>query len=764
MQFKMNAFIFVLPYQFTAKSKVRFKNNQTTSICKLFMFYSFCRQLAQISRSTRGVILLLANLQATRRIMTEAHRLNMVGGHFIWLWIDTSTSKGYFHQTSAPIKQPIKPQQPTHLKKNNASVESTKSGAEPMENRKNLDKTNIGTSNATINENAQEVNNQKKVKLTTDDPKSSTAKSTSSNKERARSNVKSEDQLTKTNGDFSSGFDPFRVLQRQDEHLKQSFGSLQHYQERTPQRDNKQTTNSNRLILGLRGEGGTETVEPSASPPSKKTRRSNEQENNMNVDINYSGVDDEQPNIFISNQTLKNFIYSKNRNFSDDNLDEFIDNNNFNEHHNLKLNLKHTSATNGSNSSSFINFHQFKDFPVGLLALRPIRMNVDRHFIRAAVRLFAATWEKINGSKSIVNITPPQQRPTSTSSSSSVSSSSTALPQSRRTQQNRAQGTMTLYNAKKFGNEMLSRKMRRKRNIYTVNQLLLVTMEKRSIKSILHSEIAHEHDNEHERENNDGIQTEHQTVPEIMQVNSSLFLKEFSSNDKTISSVIGKRHRRLADNRDIDVEQNKFNSSFTSDLPNNKYTNKTYYFNSSDSLTNVNVSFSRNFSGLWKQNSKDKSNIHSINSTSDQHNEINSLNTESESNETSSLQLSRSTVTNQSATHFNRSIQSIDKMAKQASQSVVHNFFADYTEDIRQPSHKRQNTWWSTKKEVSNSTSQYKRPHYDVNNKNSNQLANAHRNTEHDANHMQCETPSYSGGCYGHSTKQDVKNAEYFTR
>lgn len=47
------------------------------------------------------------------------------------------------------------------------------------------------------------------------------------------------------------------------------------------------------------------------------------------------------------------------------------------------------------NISSHVFFHHFKDFPVGLLALRHIKMNVDRVFVRSAVRLFATTWSRV---------------------------------------------------------------------------------------------------------------------------------------------------------------------------------------------------------------------------------------------------------------------------------------------------------------------------------------------------------------------------------
>lgn len=714
------------------------------------------RQLAQISRSTRGVILLLGNLQATRRIMTEAHRLNMVGGHFIWLWIDTGTSTGYFHQATTPIRQPTQPQPPQTRKTtyNNASDTMSKNGTESGSNQKSSDKVYLITSTSKPNASFQ---------------KSATGKSPNVGTGR-------DDQSTKV--DFSQGFDPFRVMQRQDEQPKQIFNSPQHYQERTAQRDNKQTP-ANRLILGLHGENAHTEIDDQNTQRSKKIRRSNAKASNASEhshgyrnrngsrngigngkadessNINYSRNDGDAMPIFLSNQTntVKHSSYSKYRNFSDDNLDEFIDNNNFNENHNIKLNPKRTSTANGSITSSFVNFHQFKDFPVGLLALRPIRMNVDRHFIRAAVRLFAATWEKINSSKTVVN--PTQRAKSGPTSSAAAAPTTTTLPQSRRVQPNRnAQATTTLYNAKKFGNEMHGRKMRRKRNISAINQLLAVTMEKRSIKKrSTHSDNTTAVD----------AHMEHQPVATLKQVNSSLLLKEFSGNSDSDNVNVQHTNRGIAantlnnqnrGNNTDDIQRfMKFNSSFTSDLPINKHTINSYYANNS-SLTNVNVSFNRNFSGLWEENGKNKSNIHSLNNQ--RHQTITKM-VISNGGQPFTLQKN---VTNQLATPFNHNNLSTESMAKQASQSVVRNFFENHSQDIRQPSKKRHDTWWSTKKGASATATQSGRPQYDAN-----QLANAHHTIDQvHNNQIKCETPSYFGGCYGTPTAQDIKNAEYFSR
>ncbi|XP_049823043.1 uncharacterized protein LOC109597115 isoform X3 [Aethina tumida] len=53
---------------------------------------SLFRKLADISRSTRGVVVLLSDRQSAIRILDDAKRLNMMDGHFVWLWIDTATA------------------------------------------------------------------------------------------------------------------------------------------------------------------------------------------------------------------------------------------------------------------------------------------------------------------------------------------------------------------------------------------------------------------------------------------------------------------------------------------------------------------------------------------------------------------------------------------------------------------------------------------------------------------------------------------------
>lgn len=65
-------------------------NNRNNNHCEIF------RKLADVSRSTRGVVLLLCDLSDTILVMNVAKRLSMIDGHFVWIWIDTTTKPASF--------------------------------------------------------------------------------------------------------------------------------------------------------------------------------------------------------------------------------------------------------------------------------------------------------------------------------------------------------------------------------------------------------------------------------------------------------------------------------------------------------------------------------------------------------------------------------------------------------------------------------------------------------------------------------------------
>lgn len=58
------------------------------------------RRLADVSRSTRGVIVLISDAETAQRVLHQAKRLNMLDGHFVWLWIDTASTMNQVRQSS----------------------------------------------------------------------------------------------------------------------------------------------------------------------------------------------------------------------------------------------------------------------------------------------------------------------------------------------------------------------------------------------------------------------------------------------------------------------------------------------------------------------------------------------------------------------------------------------------------------------------------------------------------------------------------------
>ncbi|KAK6640098.1 hypothetical protein RUM43_008375 [Polyplax serrata] len=58
--------------------------------------HNIFRKLADVSRSTRGVVLLLCDLSDAILVMNVAKRLSMIDGHFVWIWLDTTTKPASF--------------------------------------------------------------------------------------------------------------------------------------------------------------------------------------------------------------------------------------------------------------------------------------------------------------------------------------------------------------------------------------------------------------------------------------------------------------------------------------------------------------------------------------------------------------------------------------------------------------------------------------------------------------------------------------------
>nr|XP_018917923.1 PREDICTED: uncharacterized protein LOC109044571 isoform X2 [Bemisia tabaci] len=52
--------------------------------------HAIFRVLTEVSRSTKGVVVLICSELMTKRILAESKRLNMADGDFVWIWVDTA--------------------------------------------------------------------------------------------------------------------------------------------------------------------------------------------------------------------------------------------------------------------------------------------------------------------------------------------------------------------------------------------------------------------------------------------------------------------------------------------------------------------------------------------------------------------------------------------------------------------------------------------------------------------------------------------------
>lgn len=94
-----------LPKKFSRHVLFRYQNVNTYakntvregSVNVLIPKFLLHRRLAEVSRLTRGVVVLICDIHYVKLVMDQAKRLNMLEGHFFWLWIDASKDIDIFH-------------------------------------------------------------------------------------------------------------------------------------------------------------------------------------------------------------------------------------------------------------------------------------------------------------------------------------------------------------------------------------------------------------------------------------------------------------------------------------------------------------------------------------------------------------------------------------------------------------------------------------------------------------------------------------------
>lgn len=292
-----------------------------------------------------------------RQIMREAQCLNMVGGHFIWLWADTSSTTEFYDVSSDPIHTSMDFSTP--MRRNDRKDPTLSDHLEHLEGRK-MDFEDFN------------LPNRERERHDGSDLRSSKRERNLGRKKPHHKNQKDE----KSRGRRDS------VDQRGEEKGK-GKGERAIEQNIYNESDNNEDDDDEEQDVDV-VEGHGEDFFEYESDESSQMEHTQDQQNGTSSDNEGSarlGLRNpfDKPGSEKPASVIDPVTYEESKvNLEDDNLKP-----------------KRTTPNMVNVSDSHVLFHHFKDFPIGLLALRPIRMNVDRHFIRSAVRFFASNWARL---------------------------------------------------------------------------------------------------------------------------------------------------------------------------------------------------------------------------------------------------------------------------------------------------------------------------------------------------------------------------------
>ncbi|ETN66289.1 hypothetical protein AND_001910 [Anopheles darlingi] len=367
----LNPMIITLPKNHDLIYKYGVPGGGRTSISgsiRIYIPFSLAsyRKLAYISRSTKGVVLVLSNLKVARLIMAEAQRMKMLNGHFVWLWMDT-TSATEFYETGQY---------------------GSGGGGAPYDTKQPLD------------------------------------------------GVRSELET-----DFYDTFDL-----RQQSHLADLVERRMEFED-FESRLRKNRTRGSHLDGHAARFAASAALTPNRNPTDGGSHQSggrsgSHKGSKPKLERLKSGKPDRNPGGILSNNTVVNVVKQQNSDarleqlmaedseewldFDDEEgtiplplsvayddgdapvepIDPHLEPQTGDQQTGQETKPKRSSSSGSSlggggaylkphNASEHVLYHHSQEFPVGLLALRPIKMKIDRHFIRAAVRLFASTWAKV---------------------------------------------------------------------------------------------------------------------------------------------------------------------------------------------------------------------------------------------------------------------------------------------------------------------------------------------------------------------------------
>jgi hypothetical protein len=332
--------------------------------------------------------------------MSEAQRLKMTGGHFIWIWADTSSTAEFFEHSDLYEKDQTKVNFEQQLGQINlrapkyGETSSTRqyfqqpyggggSGGGKRQNntrQKTSNNPNLFHHIIGLRKPGDELSGDEGIPALMPEKTFFVPikeKRNDGKSQRGGFNGFDFDLPNRRNQDESvedkSGYDFDDSTNMNYDYDKTNPFLARNEDDTTSSTSSSSSTTRKNFIMS------PDVSTTSAKPKDKSTKNTPNVNRNINSNKNIlSSLPDQAPKA----------------SFFDD-IDD-LDLEEYNDANDADLKAKRANSLPSSfNISSHVFFHHFKDFPVGLLALRHIKMNVDRVFVRSAVRLFASTWSRV---------------------------------------------------------------------------------------------------------------------------------------------------------------------------------------------------------------------------------------------------------------------------------------------------------------------------------------------------------------------------------
>ncbi|XP_028038586.1 uncharacterized protein LOC114249279 [Bombyx mandarina] len=346
------------------------------------------RRLAEISRLTRGIVVLICDIHYAKLVIDEAKRLNMLDGHFFWLWIDASKDFDVFHNINDKTQ---------FVEDDIAEFENMKDGSEKF------------AKDSFVRNKRNDVDNNT-VKYLTDyrPPAMVMDKISNIAVNLSKNNINNNSISPNLSNRVRTNTEMFRTHSVKSKSLSKSFS--QPYDS-----DSHIIGESDRIVYKKGVETSkieniftTKDRETFSRNYSKRVSNKKMRNESFNKYVNSIHLNDTpNTNNVLIEKDISSVSNDKNLDIKENNilLSDFLMNPTVHESSGDKLRdpiekrseklftekFRSTEESHGIKNATLI----FNSLPVGLLALHPQPMKIDRVYIRAAVRLMVGALRRV---------------------------------------------------------------------------------------------------------------------------------------------------------------------------------------------------------------------------------------------------------------------------------------------------------------------------------------------------------------------------------